>query len=280
MWYLNKIPKIAHFYWGNNSLSFLRYLTIYSFRKENPDWEIRVYKPIINFQGEKTWKTMERCNVYNGEDYFEQVKQIADKVSEIDFSELGFYNDVPETYKADFLRWKLLSTTGGLWSDFDIVYIRPMDCLYFNNKKNKDISTIICFKEYHRIGFLLSDKNNSFFKYINSQVSHCFNKSDYQSIGSYIFNAAFPNISYIKKLFPDLKVFNMQMNVVYPLSENSILTLFEKNNNPNIIKNNCIAIHWFGGHPGSEMWEKLLTPENYKDYQNNLCQIIKRVLDD
>ena len=39
------IPKIAHFYWGNEILPFLRYITIYSFSILNPDWEIKLYLP-------------------------------------------------------------------------------------------------------------------------------------------------------------------------------------------------------------------------------------------
>lgn len=280
MWYLREIPQIAHFYWGNNRLSFLRYLTIYSFRKENPDWEIRIYRPKINFQGKKTWHTRERCNNnYSGQSYLEQTKEITDQVFEIDFSKIGFLNDVPEAFKADYLRWKLLSEDGGLWSDFDIIYFKPLNSLYFNNETNQEIDTIICQKGLHRIGFLLSSKNNQFYKYIASQASHCFNKFNYQSIGSCIFNKNFPNLSYINKQFPDLNPLNMQMNVVYPLDELSILAFFQ-NSTLNIKKGNCIGIHWFGGHPGLEKWENLLTIDNFDDYQNSFCQIIRGVLAD
>ena len=51
---------------------------------------------------------------------------------EVDLNELGVDNRMPESFKADFLRWRLLATAGGLWSDFDIIYFKPMESLYLN----------------------------------------------------------------------------------------------------------------------------------------------------
>ena len=29
-----------YFYWGGSAMSWMRYMTLYSFRKMNPDWEM------------------------------------------------------------------------------------------------------------------------------------------------------------------------------------------------------------------------------------------------
>ena len=64
MWHLDKIPKILHVYWGGSSLPKLRYLTIESFAKYNPDWEVRVYVPATPVEGH-SWSTFEQK--YDGE---------------------------------------------------------------------------------------------------------------------------------------------------------------------------------------------------------------------
>ena len=37
------IPKRIFFYWGGSDMSWMRYMTLYSFRKMNPDWEVILY---------------------------------------------------------------------------------------------------------------------------------------------------------------------------------------------------------------------------------------------
>ena len=36
--------KIAHFHWHGGPLSWLRWVTLVSFQKHNPDWEIRLHR--------------------------------------------------------------------------------------------------------------------------------------------------------------------------------------------------------------------------------------------
>ncbi len=276
MWHLKAIPRVAYFYWGNDSLSFLRYLTVFSFKKQNPDWEIKLYRPKIKFQGRKTWKTMECYARFIGKNYLDRLLNMDIDVVEVDFCNLGFNNNVPETFKADFLRWILLSTRGGLWSDFDIIYFKPMKSLYFNNDTNKQINTVVCRNIYHRIGFLLSSPQNDFYKFVAQQAKRKFNPTEYQSIGSRILNINFPGIGIIENLFPHLNIFNLETDVVYPLNENTIPTVFKVN--CSIIKEKSIGIHWYGGHLESEKWENCLTENNFRNYDNFLCQLIIKVM--
>ena len=43
-WQLN-IPKIFHVYWGGGVMPYIRFLTVKSFMKYNPDWEIMFWYP-------------------------------------------------------------------------------------------------------------------------------------------------------------------------------------------------------------------------------------------
>ena len=69
MWHLTNIPKIVHFYWGNEKLSYLRYMSVYSFRKLNPDWKIKIHVPGALSMIAPTWGSNEQKNagIENGE---------------------------------------------------------------------------------------------------------------------------------------------------------------------------------------------------------------------
>jgi hypothetical protein len=39
------VPKMAHFYWGGGKLLYMRFLSIKSFMKYNPDWVVVFHYP-------------------------------------------------------------------------------------------------------------------------------------------------------------------------------------------------------------------------------------------
>lgn len=280
MWHLDKIPKVVHLYWGNDTISFLRYLTVLSFRKFNPNWKIKVYYPHKKYVGDRTWNSREHNIVFSGPNYYDQLMDIDIEHIEIDFSELGLNNDIPETFKSDFLRWYILSTEGGLWSDFDIIYIKTMDDLYLNRNFNNQIDTMLCInedREYHSIGFLLASAGNELFRLIHEQSYYCLNLKHYQSIGSKLLKYHIPNMGSINSKFKTIHAVNLKMEVVYPSPINRITAIFNSNHQQ-IITDDTLGIHWFAGHPLAGKFEKLLTEDNYHHYPIFIADIIARVM--
>src|SRR5690349_7515983 len=120
----NQIPKIFNAYWDQSPLSYMNYLTVKSFSYYNPDWIIHIYVPTQKTE-KITWITNEQKIKYTGVDYWSELTNGKIKnltIIPIDFESIGFYNHASEVIKSDYLRWHLLSTTGGLWSDLDILY--------------------------------------------------------------------------------------------------------------------------------------------------------------
>ena len=73
------INKTMTFFWSGEKLSWLRYMTLYSFRKLNPDWvmELHLSKPIHNL--DKKWSTREV------QDNFSSIsKDSIDKIYDLD----------------------------------------------------------------------------------------------------------------------------------------------------------------------------------------------------
>jgi hypothetical protein len=80
------IPKIAHFHWSGPTMSWLRIVSIATFKKHNPDWEIRLH------------------------DTLPSIKKVG----------LNY----PQ--QADWTWWEVLLEHGGFQVATDIVFIKPI----------------------------------------------------------------------------------------------------------------------------------------------------------
>lgn len=280
VWELNKIPKKAHFYWGNEVMSFLRYLTIYSFRRLNPDWEVNIYFPLERYKGNIPWETGELYDgvSFKGKDYTQELFNLEGiNIREIDFSSYPFIKDAAENYKSDMFRWYILSREGGLYSDVDILYFKPMNYLFFNLKEKKNVDIALCLQEWgHIIGFLLSSEGNPFFKELLLECERFFNDKNYQSISAPMVNELYPTMDCINKMFPDLVFQNMPMNVVYAVAHHNIPEVF-CSRDLSCLKPETIGIHWYAGNPVSQEFNNELTAENFLNYDNIIAQKIKEI---
>jgi hypothetical protein len=282
VWHLEKIPKTLHVYWGNDSISFLRYLTVLSFAKCNPDWKVKLYYPKLKHENKRTWASCEHSHKFAGENYIDRLFGLDIDKIEISFTELGIREDMAEPFKADSLRWMLLSSEGGLWSDFDIIYFKPMEDFYLNNAENRNIDTLFCLNEngnrYHSIGFLLSSPGNEFYRFVYKESYLKLDISTYQSIGSHLLNTHFPTLLSAQDMFKHLSMANIKMAVVYTFRDN-IDQIYNSNVLSRIPKL-AIGIHWYAGHPYSAKWENTITESNFRDYDTILSKLIRRVIED
>ncbi|MGD8401516.1 MAG: glycosyltransferase [Bacillota bacterium] len=280
MWHLVKIPKQAHFYWSDDRISFLRYMTLASFRKFNPGWRMCLYFPKYRYQGGRTWQTPEQEHVFSGPNYLDRLSRLNIERIEIDFENYGMSNQIPETFKADFWRWYLLGTVGGVWSDMDIIYFRPLEALYINNLKHGQTDMVICLHDaehFHSIGFLMSAARNEFFKFVNQEAQHCLDLTNYQSIGSAVLNRHFPNMAEVKMRFPGLKEVNISLETVYPLNGVYIPYIFHTGY-LQYLTDKTIGLHWYAGHPAAGEFENILNEHNFFTYSSILTNVIGRAI--
>lgn len=264
-----EIPKVMNFYWDGSPMSFLHYMTFLSFYENNPDWKIDLYIPSSRYSGIKSWTTGEQSIDYVGSDYFSEVNNIPNvNIKSFDFKSIGVSDDIPETFKSDFIRWHLLSTVGGGWSDTDILYIKPISCI------NKNSDLVLVLSEYkHIIGFYLSKPNNPLFKYIFTKCFKTLNLQEYQSVGADVLNKFFPTIKDIEFSFPDLNYINLPMDYLYPFNHLNLKSLFTQDNSK-LISENVIGIHWYNGSQIARTFNNQYTPTE-KNILNTITEIIK-----
>lgn len=262
------IPRVMNFYWGGGNLSYLQYLTVFSFNKFNPLWKIVLHTPTVT-SNEITWVTDEQKAQYFGPNYLDELKSLHYvNVNIVDFEEIGFFNNVPEVFKSDYLRWYLLSTQGGGWSDMDILYVKPLNELIEVNTES-----LVCLREYGNIiGFLLSKPNNQLFKRLLDNSFRYFNHNDYQSIGSKLMNIFYPKEVDLFYEFPNTK--NIHMDSFYKINHENISDLFNENK-INLITDDVIGIHWYNGSSISKSFNN-----QYPESSNIDCtinEILKKI---
>lgn len=278
MWHLTNIPKVAHFYWGGNKLSYLRYLSIESFRLHNPDWKILVHVPTVLSQAAPAWDTFQQKHSQIVEDYFQKIP--AQELVYHDFNNYQFDNHAHEVHKSDFLRWRLLCEYGGLWSDIDILYSKPMHKLQSNNANNSHIDTVLCPlvpPKKHTVGFLLSSKHNEFCQWMHATSRQQYNPNVYQCMGSDILNNHFPTFESFQDQFPNNNFLFLENRAVYSITSKEIDRFFSTVNNDTKKKINSasvIGFHWFAGHPLSQDFENKLTDKNLTEFDNLLTTTI------
>jgi hypothetical protein len=200
---------------------------------------------------------------YEGRDYFNHISKINNvTIKIVDFEEIGFTNHAHEVIKSDYLRYYVLYKYGGVWSDFDIIYISSIENKILSEKESVIFRDYIGNHEYYPIAFFLAKPNNKFFGHLLNNIDKTLNyfKLDYQTIGSYLFKKLLiDNRENIKNF--DLEILPAYLYLPYNCTEISscLLSLEDKiSNHIHKINQDVFRIHWFNGDP------------NMKSYINNL----------
>jgi len=257
------ISKNIFLYWGGIPFSYLRYLTIYSLKKLNPDYSITLYIPKFPSSNKKTWITDEYAKQYSGKCYLDCVKSLCN-VEEIDFSKIGFANTVHEVIKSDVFRNYILHKEGGLFIDTDILFFKPLP--------EFDCENITCYLgDLYAIGFIGAQKESKFyydlFKTQLIQNTHAIN---YQDFGNRLLRDKNPNS--LKAIYPN--TISIDINLVYPIRWYAIKDIFINNV---ILNEAAIGLHWFGGSSLAADFEISMTKENWKNHTNTLSTYIGKI---
>ena len=237
-----------HFYWEGKDFSYLHYLSIKSFVDLNPLWECIVH---TNKEGVDSfnipWNTGEQSKEYKGKNYFPKLKELAITVREFDFPSIGIHPSMHPVQKSDLLRWYLLSTEGGGWSDADIIYTKPLNVL--ENQMKSEMDCCVCIADtpyrHHVIGFYLASEGNKFFADILAK-SYNPDAQDYQMFGNKILHKYYPSMEFIRESFPELVIENLSREVLYSYQWFETPLLFKGLSNKHK-QDHIIGVHWYNG---------------------------------
>lgn len=248
---MDNITKICYFFWNGASMPWLNTLSVVSFHKYNPDWEIVIYNMTVEHEPDYAPNYMN----HTGKDYFDNlrdlpyVKIIEDKIP----------NDtVHSILYSDIWRREILYKTGGVYSDFDMIWLRPIghirnvECIGDPN----NFSSLVSFHNYtngfHNVSNLISEKGSEFDKVIIEAQGGVTKLYDDQAFGTTLLNELYPTYEDIQRDF--LRILAVKYETFYPYSTYRLDKLYLRNDLSPLNNNNMIGIHWFCGNPLSKMF--------------------------
>jgi hypothetical protein len=250
---LSRIPKKLHLYWDRTSrMSKLQTFTIDSFHRLNPDWPIYIYRPIQDYIGSDSY-----IPDYAGEDSFHIVenKEYVNIIN-IDIRDYGISLDLHNILRSDILRYHLLYNYGGVWSDFDVIWLKPMDYFhnieYIGSATPDEIGSVVSMRytttSEHNISVMMSSVKNEFIKSLVDKTIEIQNSSQvrrHQMFGTEMLDRMYPNLSDVTTKFPD--VVGLNYETFFPYSILNMTALYDRND-LHYINNNVMCIHWFNGN--------------------------------
>ena len=260
---MNDIPKIMHLYWDKSNMSELQTQTVITFHKHNPDWEIRVYTPVQPYVLPKGRYVPD----YTGEDHFQVVRDLAYvRVIDIDTTKYNIDPTLHNILQSDIFRYKILYKVGGLWSDFDVLWLKPISQLYnVKVKGNTDMNgmgTFVCRYEsptyFHNISVLMSVPKHPLYKMIIRECEKIQKENKnrdnllHQTFGTDLFDKLFLTFRELLEKYPD--VVKVPYKTFYPYSILNLGELYHECKVIKVMDENVIALHWFNGHKFSKAY--------------------------
>ena len=274
------IPKRISFFWGGPRLSWLRYMTLASFRRWNPDWEIRLFRPPQCKPPQ--WQSYEKEDPNAGPNYLSHLADIGVEVHEWPLP----FADLTATHASDLFQWEILARDGGFYSDMDILFVRPME-LY---EDVRTLDALFCLSRgYMTIGFFGSTPGCKLFGEIAAAAYRGFDPARYQSAGAETIYAmcgfgpgwgGIPSVGCqclqrLRERHPDLSVGELPACTVYPFDWEQVGKVFSE---CFPVPEMTVGIHWFGANPESQKMNTILAEANYLDHPCTLTEAIRRVL--
>lgn len=258
-------------------MSWLRHLSMITFKKFNPSWSVRLYRQ-QSCVSNAPWRdaAVQDFSSYSGPDYTNNLKDAGIEV--IDWSNEQT-NQLDAVHQSDLFRWQLLSEQGGFYADTDILFLSP----FLAYDKMKSVDLVTCFYDgYFSIGFLGSSPSNKFYADVATLAKHRLNTKSYESAGIPVIHemlgvklSAHKDavlVFALRTKYPHLHIHHCRKSLVYPFSVQNVYGPIQQ------LPRDTIGIHWFAGYPHAQAFNNSITPEKMGDADSLLAHYIRSVL--
>lgn len=243
------IPHNLYLFWDGSPMSWLQTLTVSSFHKYNPDWGIFVYEPTMNHRdlAKNTY-----VPDYTGKDYYSLISKMDYvKIVRFDLSEFDIKPDSHGIQCSDQWRARILYREGGAYSDFDVLWLKPMsefvniEC----DGNPRDFDALVSFSEYkrgyHSNSNLMAERGSAFLKDVIKRQGLIQPPYKHQAYFNSILNDTYLTLASLRCKFP--RVMAVQYKTFFPYGLYDLKRLYSGNDLTPINDKDVMAIHWYNG---------------------------------
>jgi len=305
---VNPIPKQLSFYWSGKNISWLRYLTLYTVKLFNPDWNIRLYVgPAPVTTGRRPWTTGIKQDffIYKGKNYWSEVEKLDIQIIDWTLQPPSDYNGDRNKFNTlhppqlcDLFEWETLYVHGGFFADMDIIFLKSLNPLY-DQIVESDADSVVCYyRNMFRIGFTAAKQGNKFYKDLFYTALRLTNDKQYESCGAFsiygmmgmkdrylrnpghLLNEIKRN-NYYKQIldrYNTSKFFNLDKHNLYHWDHDQLKDIFIQQHDYNVIPENTYGIHWYAGYHGAQEFNNRVNEKNYMTFNSSIGNVIKHIL--
>jgi hypothetical protein len=282
------IPNRMSFYFAGEHLTWLRYLSLATFRKLNPYWEIDLWTS--PFSSEATWPTGESQDFeyeHHGKNYWNDVESLGVQVRQWEMPD--FLRGANPVHLSDFCRWQVLEQYGGWYADTDILWIRPMMAAGLVDVPVD--AAMVTQRDHVPIGFMGGRPGAGIYGTFGERAAALYDPNRYQSAGCEVILAVagvtparLPMVKlsplvirgWIDRKFEPLSINYLPPGTVYPFGWSEVNKIFTETHD---VWAGAIGIHWFGGSRPAQRFSQRVNAGNYQGYKSTFCHFAQRVLD-
>ncbi len=254
-------------WWAGSKLSYLRYLTFKTLRHFHPDSKIELF---VNDQCKKKdycWN-VEKQDFENPEairkDYIDKLTDLNINIKHVDF-----FSQYLPNYQSDLFRWWYLKSYGGIYLDTDQIILKsfktlPLDCdLIYSG-----YSAVSC-GYYTPVGVIGASKQSEIVGEIVKILPRYIDPINYNSAGPFMFRDMLG-----QRKWKDNMV-NTPSHYFYPVAESfDVFKIFNGSLNA---PRESFALHWYGGSPSSQEFNKRYDEQFAKNSTDTISCLVREM---
>lgn len=234
------IPKVAFTFWEGKQFTYLHALTVISFHKYNPEYKIIIYLSnnvdcdLVQWNTEE--QSLQYTNLYN---IYELQKINNIEIVDTPVKIQGYDGPLSSIWKSDIIRLVKLYEHGGIYIDFDMLFIGKIPYQLLNNDK----LMLNYYVGSYSNGFMISKKENKIIKIcledILFKLQNNIIYTEYMQFGPNLLNRIIND----NKLNDEIHLIPIEYNIPYLPTEIGLLY----SSSIDKTTDDTFVIHWYNG---------------------------------
>lgn len=262
------IPLKFGLFWAGANLSYLRYLTFKSLRHFHPDSEIHLcvsdgYDKNVHKWGDEK-QDFESSN--QGIDYLGRLPDLGVTIEHVDYV---LSQKLCPILQADIFRWVWMRDNGGFYLDTDQIITKSFSSLPLDGMEFICSRYVECqCGDYCPVGVLGMEKGSPISEEAIQMVMKSYRHNNYNSSGPFMMRSLLDSVNLSRS-------FNAPSYCFYPVDSSSKVDQIYSGKFS--LPDSAYAVHWFGGHPLSQKFNREYTEDFAKKSNDSISVILRRL---